>query len=220
MNAPAGETLGFAARLWAETKALHVQAERSGMMATILRGRGSRRGHALMLRNLLPAYVALEEGLQRHRASPVVGVFARPETYRVPALMSDLEALEGASWQDRLALLPEAEAYAAAVTRAAEGDGAALIAHAYTRTLGDLSGGQIMQSVLARTLGLGPEALAFYRFDGIADIASYKKRYHRDLDLAGERIGNPARVLAEAMEAFVHNIAVSDAVEARAAGDA
>lgn len=218
MNVAAAERLGFAARLWAETKVLHTRAERSGMMARILRGRGTRRGHALMLRNLLPAYMALESGLQRHRESAIVGVFAVPETYRTQALRADLEALEGAAWQDSLVLLPEAEDYAEAVRRAGDGDGATLIAHAYTRTLGDLSGGQIMQSVLAKNLGLGPEALAFYRFDGIADIASFKSAYHRNLDLVGEQLANPARVLAEAAEAFVHNMAVSDAVEALEAG--
>jgi heme oxygenase len=36
--------------------------------------------------------------------------------------------------------------------KAAEGDGTRLIAHAYTRYLGDLSGGQILQRLLARSL--------------------------------------------------------------------
>ena len=219
MNAPASETLGFAARLWADTKALHVKAERSGMMASILRGQATRRSYGLMLRNLLPAYVELEKGLQSHRDSLVVGAFARPEIYRVQALEADLDSLEGASWRERLVLLPEAKAYADAVARAAAADGSALIAHAYTRTLGDLSGGQIMQTVLAKTLGLGPESLAFYRFDGIADIASFKTDYRRNLDLAGERMADPSHVLAEAAGAFRHNMAVSDAVEAHAAGE-
>lgn len=212
MNAAIDETSRFAARLWVETKALHVQAERSGMMARILRGHASRRGHALLLRNLLPAYIELEDALRRHTESPVVGPFARPETYRVAALTSDLEALEGANWSTTLALLPAAEIYAQSVRRAGAGDGTGLIAHAYTRYLGDLSGGQIMQTMLAKNLGLGAGELAFYRFDGIADISAFRAHYHADLDRAGAALANPDAVLAEAGDAFRHNIAVSEAV--------
>ncbi len=213
MNAAVGETSGFAARLWAETKTLHVQAERSGMMARILRGRASRHGYALLLRNLLPAYVALEASLDHHRHSPAVGLFARPPVYRTAALHADLDALEGADWANTLALHPEATLYAEAIARAGVGDGAGLIAHAYTRTLGDLSGGQIMQTVLARTLGLGADALAFYRFDGIDDIAAFKADYRADLDRAGAMMADPHAVLAEAAEAFRHNMAVANAVD-------
>ncbi len=214
MNAPVGEMSGFAARLWTGTKALHVQAERSGMMARIIRGRASRRGHALMLRNLLPAYIELEDALQRHRHSPAVSLFARPETYRVATLRADLEALEGADWRTTLPLVAEATHYAEAITRACSGDGAGLIAHAYTRYLGDLSGGQIMQGVLAKNLGLGAGELAFYRFDAIPDIAAFKADYHANLDRAGVMIADPNQVLAEAADAFRHNMAVSEAVSA------
>jgi heme oxygenase len=218
VNAPMGETKGFAAQLWAETKALHVQAERSGMMARILRGRATRHGHALMLRNLLPAYIELERALERHRESPEVGLFARPEIYRVAALIADLEAHEGAGWRSVLALLPEAGRYAEAIARAGAGDGAGLIAHAYTRYLGDLSGGQIMQTVLAKNLGFGTGELAFYRFDGIADIAVFKAEYRINLDRAGAAIVDPARVLNEALVAFRHNMAISEAVDALESG--
>ena len=48
-------------------------------------------------------------------------------------------------------------------------DAPRLIAHAYVRYLGDLSGGRIVGRILARSPGLGPEALSFYDFPGIAD---------------------------------------------------
>eukprot|EP01037_Dinobryon_pediforme_P011483 gene11483-11579_t len=115
MNAPADEKVGFAARLWSATKALHVQAERSGMMARILRGQADREGYALLLRNLLPAYEAMERGLEAHARSASVGLFALPETYRAVALRDDLAAIAGAGWEAALTLLPEAEAYALAV---------------------------------------------------------------------------------------------------------
>jgi heme oxygenase len=143
-----------------------------------------------------------------------VGRFARPETYRSAELAADLAALG----MDNLAMLPAGEAYAGCVRRAAEADGTALIGHAYTRTLGDLSGGQIMRRLLGRSLNLGDATLGFYHFGGIGDIAAYKAGYHAELDLAGTEIAEPGRVLEAAVLAFQLNIDVSAAVAAMDAG--
>ncbi len=184
------------------------------MMAITMHNRASRLGHATMLRNLLPAYLALEQALEQHRNTPGVGRFARPETYRAAAIAQDLLALAGADWRFSLPVLPEAGAYAAAVARAGAGDGAILIAHAYTRALGDLSGGQMMRAALARSLDLPAGHLNFYSFPAIADMEAYKADFRRDLDLAGDEILDMDRVTAEAKVAFAHNISVSNAVAA------
>lgn len=204
--------------MWGETKALHVQAERSGAIAQVLRGRVTLATYVMFLRSLVPAYRALEAGLERHRAAPGVRLVALPETYRSDALASDLDVIAGPGWEARMAPLPEAVGYGADVARAAEGNGARLIAHAYARTLGDLSGGQIMQTMLGRTLGLGPEALAFYRFPGIADIAAFKQAYRAGLDAAGREIDDADAVVREAAVAFRHNINISEAVASAVSG--
>ena len=85
---------------------------------------------------------------------------------------------------------------------------------AAVRTLGDLSGGQIVGDLLRRSLGLPEEALSFYRFSAIADIAAYKTDYRQALDAAGAEIADPAAVVAEAALAFRLNIALSEAVAA------
>ena len=56
--------------LYMRTKTLHVEAERTGIIRDLLRGEASREGYVLLLRNLLPAYQAMERGLERHRGSP------------------------------------------------------------------------------------------------------------------------------------------------------
>jgi heme oxygenase len=196
----------LAAALRARTAALHVQAERSGIVADILRGRASRAGYARLLRNLLPAYQAMEAGLDRHRLSPGLRWFARPEMYRAAAIAADLSALGGAP-----ALLPAGAAYAA---RIAACDGPRLIGHAYARYLGDLSGGQVLKRLLARTLGLGAEGTSFYDFPEIADMDAFKRDFRAGLDRAGAEIGDVTPVLDEAAEAFRLNIAVSEAVQA------
>lgn len=206
--------VGLATALRARTRALHVQAERSGIVRDLLRGRASREGYALLLRNLVPAYREMETGLERLRHAPGVRVAADPALYRARALESDLAALAGPAWCRALPLLPDGARYAARVAAAAEGDGTRLIGHAYARYLGDLSGGQILRRLLARSLGLGPGSLRFYDFPAIADPEAFKAGCRAGLDRAALEIDDMDAVVEEAAVAFELNIAVSKAVQA------
>jgi heme oxygenase len=202
---------GLAARMKQRTQSLHVQAERSGIVRDMLRGDVTRQGYALFLRNLLPAYLALEEGLERLKSTPAFRGLAVRAVYRGPALEADLAAVAGPEWADGLRLLPEGAAYADRVARAAEGDGARLIAHAYARTLGDLNGGQVLRRLLGRSLGLDATGLSFYDFPEIEDMAAFRPAYRAALDGAADHIADPVAVIEEAAEAFRLNIAVSEA---------
>ena len=193
------------------TRTQHVRAERSGFIADLLRGRGDRAGYVLLLRNLLPAYRALERGLSRHADAPVFAPVAWPALFRADALARDLAALVGPAWPDAVALLPEGTRYAERVAAAATGDGHRLLAHAYTRYLGDLSGGQVIGRLLVRSLGLGEGALSFYRFPAIDDPEAFKQGFRRALDAASPQVDRDA-VLDEAVAAFELNISLSEAV--------
>jgi len=214
-DAPEAAGVGLADRLRSRTGPLHVRAERSGFVAELLRGRGSRDGYALLLRGLLPVYEALETGLERLGDRPALRDVARPAVYRATALASDLEALRGPQWHRELPLLPAARRYAASVAAAARRDGSLLLAHAYTRYLGDLNGGRFLQRRLADSLGLGSEALAFYAYPHIADLDDFKRRYREAIDRAGALVDAEA-VADEACEAFRHNIALSLEVQQQA----
>jgi heme oxygenase len=193
------------------TDALHRRAEKSGVIADMLGGRASRLAYALFLRNLLPAYRAMEIGLENHRLTPGVGQMARPEVYRASALESDLIALEGRDWREALPLLDAGARYAACLATAAQGDGVALLGHAYVRYLGDLSGGQILKRTLAKSLNISPAALSFYDFPDIRDVGIYKNCFRNALNRAtGD--ADRRRVVEAAVLAFKMNVAVSEAV--------
>lgn len=198
------------------TAALHTQAERSGIVSDILRGTVSRAGYILLLRNLVPAYDAMEQGLERHRNSPAVGAFAQRSMYRTGALYRDLAALHGEDWERAVPLLPEGKRYGKRAAEAARGDGSRLIAHAYARYLGDLSGGQILKKLLARSLGLTDQTLSFYGFPQIADPDAFKTQFRGALDRAGDLVGDRDAVIEESAIAFELNIDVSNAVLAAA----
>lgn len=57
-----------------------------------------------------------------------------------------------------------------------------LVAHHYTRYLGDLSGGQAIGTLVARNLSIPPNFLSFYDFDDIKDRVRYKETYRENLD--------------------------------------
>jgi heme oxygenase len=193
------------------THTLHVEAERSGVIGQLLRGGGTLEAYALLLRNLSPAYRAMEDGLVRHADSPALRAVARTELFRTAALESDVERIAGARWQESLPLLPAGKCYAERVSTAANGSGR-LVAHAYLRYLGDLSGGQIMKRLLARSLGLGADALAFYDFPAIADLSAFKSEYRKAIDDSVVEGVNPVDVVDEAIVGFRLTIELSEAV--------
>lgn len=200
----------LADRLRARTRDLHRAAERSGIVARLIAGGADRAGYALYLRNLLPAYAALEAGLERGRTTQPLSALARPEVYRASAIEADLEHLAGPGWVGRMALLPEGLAYARQVVAAASGGGGRLVAHAYVRYLGDLNGGRMLAAMVARFAG--PEAAAFLTFPAIDDLPAFRSAYRAALDEAGRGIADPEAIANEAAEAFRLNIALSEAV--------
>jgi heme oxygenase (biliverdin-producing, ferredoxin) len=203
--------------LYLRTKTLHVEAERTGIIRDLLRGGASREGYILLLRNLLPAYLAMEQGLERHRGSPHLGQLAAYRLDRAAAIEADLVSLCGERWSQDVPLLAAGELYAGRIAKAAEGDGARLIAHAYTRYLGDLSGGQILQRLLARSLQLRPSELSFYEFPRFSDLQALKMDYRQALDRAGVLLPDGDAIVDEGAIAFSHNIALSCGVQAAVA---
>jgi len=195
------------------TKQLHAVAERTGIVAEILHRRASLAGYALLLRNLLPVYSTMEQALAAHRTTAVTGLLVRPELDRTGAIASDLRMIAELHEIGDLPQLPQATRYADAIRQASEGTGIGLIAHAYARYLGDLSGGQILKKLLERSLNLPPEALAFYDFPEIPDIAAFKSCYRAAINRAGDELGDFDPVADEGARAFELNIELSVAVQ-------
>jgi heme oxygenase (biliverdin-producing, ferredoxin) len=194
------------------TRDLHVEAERSGVIGQLLRGGGTRGAYALLLRNLSPTYRAMEDGLVRHANSSLLRGMVRRELFRTAALESDVEQLAGASWRESLPLLPAGGRYAERVAAAASNGSGRLVAHAYLRYLGDLSGGQIMKRLLAKSLGLGADALGFYDFSAIADLSAFKSEYRKAIDDSVPAGANPVDVVDEAIVGFRLTIELSEEV--------
>jgi heme oxygenase (biliverdin-producing, ferredoxin) len=194
------------------TASLHVEAERSGIINDILRGRVGRLGYLLLLRNLLPAYRAMERGIDARRDSPIFRPFAQVSLRRSERISADMVAL-GTEREEQFPLLMAAEAYAATVMDADGGAGLRLIAHAYVRYFGDLSGGLVIKRLIGKSLGVGSEALSFYDVSAGDDPDRLKGDMRAAMDYAITNEAERETILDEAVTAFQHNIALSRAVQ-------
>lgn len=208
---------GTATALYLATKAKHHEAETTGIIRHLLRGEATRDGYVLLMRNVMPAYRTLEDGLARHKDEPMLAELAGFAFDRAGAIERDLTSLVGNDFATRIPLLAEGEAYASRIVAVSDGDGAGLIAHAYTRYLGDLSGGQVLRRLLQKSLGLADSELSFYDFPRFADLAALKTDYREAIDRAGAGCNDPEAIVAEGQRAFQLNIDLSCAVESHLA---
>ena len=134
-------------------------------MQTLLSGRLDRPSYCALLRNLHALYAALEPALERHASLPVIAPVFLPALWRTRALQHDLTTLHGPDWADSIPLQPACASYVDRLRDLDESRPPLLLAHAYVRYLGDLSGGQMLRGVLAKSVALaGDTAVSFYDF--------------------------------------------------------
>jgi len=191
------------------TAELHRRAEQTGIIAQILRGDVNSSAYALYLRNLVPAYTHMEARLSQLPHDHTLAAINCRLLYRASALQQDLQQMAGSNWPTALTALPVSDLYARRVVTAADVAPQLLLAHAYVRYMGDLSGGQILRRSLAASLALKSDALHFHTFPGIDDISSFKARYLDAIDTIGAELSSFDAILDEAEIAFRLNIELS-----------
>lgn len=195
--------IGLADRLRRETRALHATAERAGVMRDILGGRFDRGAYCALLRNLYEVYAALEPALDRHADHPCIAPVYQPALFRTGALAADLLALGGPRWIDDADVAPSGREYGRRIGEVAQTRPELLVAHAYTRYLGDLNGGRILGRIVADTLALEPgSGTRFYAFPAVADLAETAARYRAALDALPVDAAAADAIVAEANHAF------------------
>lgn len=207
-------TTGFAARLREETSGAHGDAEGSPFLTGLLDGSLGLAAHVALLAQSHLLYEVLERAARTHVGHPVAGGFVTDDLTRLPALRADLRALVGPAWREHLVALPATARYVDRLQEVAFSWPAGFVAHHYLRYLGDLSGGQVLRTLLGRTYGLGPEQLAFYTFPAIGKPRAFKDAYRARLDATGWSAAEQDRVVAEVRTGYALNRAVFDDLDA------
>jgi heme oxygenase (biliverdin-producing, ferredoxin) len=182
----------------------HARAEQSPFVTELLAGRVNHRGYADYLLRLRVIYAALEDAVRTRRDDPMVAAVYDPLLERLPAIESDLEHWKPQGGNEIQSAA--AEAYRDRIADASWGG--ALVAHHYTRYLGDLSGGQAIGKILDRTFELGGAGLAMYRFP--VRPKPFKDRYRARLDALRLAPDAVRRAVDEVKVAFGLNQALFD----------
>lgn len=204
----------MADRLRLGTREWHRAAERTRFMQAMLRGQVSRAGYCRFLRSLHTIYETLEHALAHHAGQPALAPLHLPGLARTAAIAADLDVLFEGEWRRELAPAVAATDYARHLQQLEATDPLMLLAHSYVRYLGDLSGGQLLQGIVAGALALpGADGTHFYRFDepGARALATAYREALAQLQLDS---GMMTRVVAEACDAFCRHCEMFDELAA------
>lgn len=198
----------LATRVRQETAQVHQQAEGSALMVRWLAGEVTRAEYGALLAQLRHVYAALEGQMAAHRDDPVVGGFLDPRIERVAAIDRDLRSLG----VPPAAPIPATAAYCDRITEVGRTWPTGLIAHHYTRYLGDLSGGRVLAARLGAALALDEtDGLSFFHFD-VGAIPAYRNAYRERLDALGLGEAGEQEFVAEVTRAFEHNTRLFEAL--------
>jgi heme oxygenase len=196
----------------------HSDSEGAGFMTDLMSGKGSRDDYIALVAQHYFIYEALEAAADRMKNDPVAAAFISPKLTRLPAIEEDLRFLIGEDWRDQISPLPTTERYVRRINEVAATWNGGFIAHHYTRYLGDLSGGQIIRTLMQRQFGFETNGVGFYLFGDIAKPKEFKETYRAQLDAVDWDDAERDRVIDEVMVAYRFNTELFlDLAEAKAA---
>ncbi|ARV59053.1 heme oxygenase [Nostocales cyanobacterium HT-58-2] len=204
----------LASKLRVGTKKAHTMAENVGFVKCFLKGVVEKNSYRKLVGNFYFIYSAMEEEMEKHCNHPIVSKINFPQLHRKESLEQDLSYYYGANWREQVQLTPAGEAYVQRIRELSEKEPELLIAHSYTRYLGDLSGGQILKGIAQTAMNLSDgQGTAFYEFDDIADEKAFKAKYRQTLDELPIDDATGDRIVDEANAAFGMNMKMFQELE-------
>ncbi|CAJ1362981.1 unnamed protein product [Effrenium voratum] len=146
---------GLAKMLKEGTLEAHKAAESVHFVREFIRGRVDRQIYAQFVVNLFHIYRALEEALEANAEHVLIESLHFPdELERTETLRQDAEFYLGSNWQQESMPSRTTREYVARLQQLRAEAPELLVPHAYTRYLGDLSGGQLLRRAAVRGMKL------------------------------------------------------------------
>ena len=200
------------------TQHSHTAAENTAFMKCFLKGIVEREPFRKLLANLYLVYSALEAELERHCDHPAIAPIIFPELNRAANLERDLAFYYGDNWREQIVPLPAGKVYVDRLHAIANTDPILLIAHAYTRYMGDLSGGQALKNIIRSAFKLPPDqGTALHEFEQLPTVEAkraFKETYRNALNSLPLDEAEIQRIVDEANFAFHLNRDVMHDLEA------
>ena len=209
----------------------HTAAENVHFVHNFINGIIDRELYKDMITGLYHIYVTLENLLELYAPTYFPTLHFPMELNRVESLREDMEYWHGMDWEKRMECntpSPAVQDYMNRMNEVGRLDPLLLLSHAYTRYLGDLSGGKVLSRIARRALHLGKknnnnnegdtnnyDGLQFYHFDRVPSAKLFKDKYRVKLDELSLSPSEVRKLVAEANVAFALNMRVFEELDVK-----
>nr|YP_009393739.1 Heme oxygenase [Caloglossa beccarii]ARW62301.1 Heme oxygenase [Caloglossa beccarii] len=187
----------------------HSMAENVSFVKSFLGGVVDKKSYRKLVANLFYIYSAIEKEIERNKNHVAINFIYFPELFRQSSLIEDLSYYYGVDWLSQIKPSSATQLYVNRIHEIGANQPELLIAHAYTRYIGDLSGGQILKKIAINAMNLQNNlGTSFYDFRAITDEKLFKSEYRNALNnipLNDKQIG---QIIAEANIAFNLNMKI------------
>ena len=185
----------------------HSMAENVSFVKSFLGGVVDKNSYRTLVANLYFVYSAIEEEIENNRHHPSVSLIYFPQLNRKKSLERDLEYYYGMDWRKLVTPSSITQSYVDRIHSIGKYQPELLVSHAYTRYMGDLSGGQILKNIAKNAMQLsGDKGTEFYLFRDIDDEKEFKTQYRDALNLIPVTESQIDLVISEANVAFNLNM--------------
>ncbi len=204
----------LATQLREGTSKSHSMAENVSFVKSFLGGVIDKESYRKLVSNLYFVYSAMEEEMEKNKENIYIKPIYFTELNRRKNLELDLEHYYGPNWKSLIRISEATSSYVERIKTISSERPELLVAHAYTRYLGDLSGGQLLKKIAQRAMNLPDgKGLAFYEFDQVEDEQEFKQNYKKALDSLPLDSTLAENIVAEANVSFTMNMKMFQELE-------
>jgi heme oxygenase len=195
------------------TAVSHESAESVHFVKNFIRGKIDRELYGLLVAQLFHLYQRLEQALDEHAPNLFAACHFPKELHRSQALQDDVDFWHSTKTPT---VSKATQEYIDRINHLCETNPLLLLAHAYTRYLGDLSGGKILARVAKRALQLQDgEGLAFYEFEHVQSFKLFKDQYRTCLNQLPLTQTQIQDLVQEANVAFLLNMRLFEELDVK-----
>nr|YP_009392499.1 Heme oxygenase [Caloglossa monosticha]ARW61061.1 Heme oxygenase [Caloglossa monosticha] len=187
----------------------HSMAENVSFVKSFLGGVVDKKSYRKLVANLFFIYSAIEQQIEKNKDHEAIKSIYFPELFRQSSLAQDLNYYYGVNWSNQITPSSATKLYINRINSIGINQPELLVAHAYTRYIGDLSGGQILKKIAVNAMNLTNNVgVSFYDFKAIEDEKSFKEKYKKALNNIPLNDIQISQVITEANIAFNLNMQI------------
>lgn len=197
---------GLALMLDDGTRKSHSMAESTQFVSGLFKGLADRDSYRSLITSLYFVYEAMEDSME-NSSDESVKAMDYPSLRRLQPLKNDMKFFHGEQWEGQIQPSAAAEVYVARIREIAETKPYLIVAHQYTRYLGDLFGGKMIGGMTRRSLSLeNGDGTAFYTFEGIPNVKDFITEWYSNLNALDLTEQQKEEIVDEANRVFALNI--------------